>query len=255
MPFYYFLRSERSLISVVLPVYNEREALNDIYLSLSNVMRALDEPYEMIFVDDGSTDGSAAILADIGTVDTQVRVVKFDRNYGQSSAIQAGLDHAAGNVLVTLDADLENDPGDIPLLIEKLQSGFDVVCGNRDSRPRNRKTRCSILGNSLYRVLFNSPVHDMACTLRAYRKTALDDLVLRGTMHRCLPVLLSHNGVRITEIPVAFTPRQTGFSKYGVFNRIPSFMRDTLLLMFFRNRVMGNRKRRYRIEDMDESSR
>jgi len=237
------------VISVILPVYNESESLNQMYVTLNKVMNALDGPYEMIFVDDGSTDGSPATLSEIGSRDAHVRVIRFDRNYGQSSAMQAGFDHAAGSILVTLDADLENDPGDIPLLIEKLHAGFDVVCGRRDDRPRNLKTICSIFGNTLYRVLFNSPVHDMACTLRAYRKEVLEDLVIHGSMHRYLPVLLSFKGVKVTEMHVGFTPRKSGSSKYGIFNRIPSFVKDTLLLIFFRTCVLQNRERTYQIED------
>lgn len=236
------------MISAILPVHNESESLMEVFASLSEVMQAMSENYEILFVDDGSTDRSAATLREIESMDTHVRVIRFDRNYGQSNAIQAGFDHAAGSILVTLDADLENAPVDIPPLIEKLRTGYDVVCGRRDDRPKNFKARCSGCGNALFRILFGSPVQDMACTLRAYRKEVIDDFAIRASMHRYLPVLLHMKGASVMEMHVGFKPRKNGSSKYGVLNRIPSIVKDTLLLIFFRKRVLQNKVRRYRIE-------
>jgi glycosyltransferase involved in cell wall biosynthesis len=237
------------VISVILPVYNERELLKDVYVSLARVMKSLSDSYEIIFVDDGSTDGTLAVLAEIESSDDRIRTVRFDLNYGQSSALQAGFDHAQGSVFVTMDADLENNPDDIPLFFEKLNTGFDVVCGMRDGRGGSLKGRCSVFGNALFRLIFNSPVHDMACTLRVYKRDAFDGLVIHGTMHRYLPLLLHWKGAHVAEIPVGFEPRRAGHSKYGFFNRLPSVLRDMFLFLFFRRKVLHNTKRSYHIEN------
>ncbi|MGD9647680.1 MAG: glycosyltransferase family 2 protein [Pirellulales bacterium] len=205
-------------VSVVIPVYNEIENLPRLYAALRPVLESLDRPFEMLFVDDGSTDGSTAELARMASRDPAVKVVTFRRNYGQTAAMSAGLHLAAGEVIVTMDADLQNDPADIPLLLAKLDEGFDLVHGWRKQRHDTFLTRRlpSLLANRLIARVTKFPVHDLGCTLKAVRRDIARDLHLFGEMHRFIPILAHWHGARCAEIVTRHHPRRFGQSKYGL---------------------------------------
>jgi glycosyltransferase involved in cell wall biosynthesis len=205
-------------ISVIIPVYNEEESLAELYAELDAVLSGQEWESEMIMVDDGSSDRSAALLADLAVSDPRVRLVQFARNFGQTAAILAGIDHATGDVLIPMDGDLQNDPKDIPKLLEKIDEGYDVVSGwrkNRQDRLWTRKVP-SFLANKLISRWTGVPLHDYGCTLKAYRATALKGEQLYGEMHRFIPIYASWRGGRITEIEVNHRTRQFGKSKYGI---------------------------------------
>ena len=205
-------------VSVILPVLNERENLEPLHARLSAALKPLGRDYEIVFVDDGSTDGSWDVMKRLVASDRAVRLVRLRRNFGQTAALAAGLAHSRHPVIVTLDADLQNDPADIPRLLAVLDAGDDVVCGWRRERQDPWLTRRlpSTLANWLIRRLTGVRMHDMGCTLRAYRRDVLADVHLYGDMHRYLPVLVGWVGGRIGEIEVAHHPRAAGTSKYGL---------------------------------------
>lgn len=205
-------------VSVVIPVYNEIENLSRLYASLRPVLEALNLPFEMLFVDDGSTDGSSAELAAMARRDAAVKVVTFRRNYGQTAAMSAGLHLAAGDVIVTMDADLQNDPADIPLLLARLDEGFDLVHGWRKERHDKFLTRRlpSLIANRLIARVTKFPVHDLGCTLKAMRRDIARELHLFGEMHRFIPILAHWHGARCAEIVTRHHPRRFGQSKYGL---------------------------------------
>jgi len=231
-------------LSVVIPVYNERENLAPLHSELMAVMKSVPGAYEMLFVDDGSTDGSAEVLRQMRAADPQVRVLTFARNAGQSAAMDAGFKGARGDVVVTLDADLQNDPADIPRLVEAL-AGWDAVVGVRRKRQDNLVRRVSSrVANYVRNRLSDETITDTGCSLKAFRRAALSRLVLYDGMHRFLPTLLKMEGFRVREIPVGHRPRRHGDSKYGIGNRLlPSFM-DLLAV-----RWMKRRKLRYEVKD------
>jgi len=235
------------MLSVILPVHNEAESLEKIYFHLSGILPPLEVPFEIVFVNDGSTDDSSKILKQIKEKNHVVKIINLKRSYGQSNTLQAGIDNAKGEIIVTLDADLENDPRDIVHLLDKLSEGYDVVCGRRVGRPVNIKNMLSALGNFVFRLAFKSPVRDMACTLRAYKREALEKIVLHGSLHRYLPVLLHLKGVKIAEINVSSRLRKFGRSKYGILFRGISTLRDLFSLLFFREAVLNSKRRDYKI--------
>jgi glycosyltransferase involved in cell wall biosynthesis len=205
-------------ISVIIPVYNEEESVPGLYAELDAVLNDQEWDSEVIMVDDGSSDRSAAVIADISATDPRVRLVKFARNFGQTAAILAGIDHATGDVLIPMDADLQNDPKDIPRLLEKIDEGYDVVSGwrkNRQDRLWSRKVP-SFLANKLISRWTGVTLHDYGCTLKAYRATALKGEQLYGEMHRFIPIYASWRGGRMTELEVNHRARQFGESKYGI---------------------------------------
>lgn len=206
-------------ISLVVPVYNEEENLPLLFDAIHKVMDALDHAWELILVDDGSRDNSLAVLNELVAKDSQhVRVVVFRRNFGQTAAIAAGIDHAAGEVVILLDADMQNDPADIPMLLAKLDEGYDVVSGWRKDRKDTYLTRTlpSNAANWLISTVTGVHLHDYGCTLKAYRRDVLTDFRLYGEMHRFIPVFAHAVGARITEIPVHHHPRKYGKAKYGL---------------------------------------
>jgi len=231
-------------LSIVIPVYNERENLAPLHAELTGVMKSFDDAYEILFVDDGSTDGSDRVLRQMRSADARVRVLTFARNAGQSAAMDAGFKGARGEVVVTLDADLQNDPADIPRLIEAL-AGWDAVVGVRRKRQDNLVRRVSsLVANYVRNRLSDETITDTGCSLKAFRRVALSRLVLYDGMHRFLPTLLKMEGFRVREIPVGHRPRRHGDSKYGIGNRLlPSFM-DLLAV-----RWMKRRKLRYEVKD------
>ncbi len=206
-------------LSLVIPVYNEEENLPLLFKAIHRALDPLGYKWEVIFVDDGSRDNSLAVLQTLAGQDKQhVRVVVFRRNFGQTAAIAAGLDHAAGEIIVLLDSDLQNDPEDIPLLLAKLNEGYDLVSGWRKDRKDNSLTRTlpSILANGLISWVTGVHLHDYGCTLKAYRRDALAGFRLYGEMHRFIPVFAHSIGARITEIPVRHHARKFGRANYGL---------------------------------------
>ena len=205
-------------LSIFLPVYNEEPNLPPLHAKLDEALTALDRTAEIIFVDDGSTDGSLNVLREIARRDPRVRVIALKRNYGQTAAMAAGIDAANGQVLIPMDADLQNDPTDIVRLLEKLDEGYDVVSGWRKNRQDKVITRKipSMLANRLISWIGGVPLHDYGCTLKAYRLESLSSVRLYGEMHRFIPILASWEGARVAEIPVAHHARTMGKSKYGL---------------------------------------
>lgn len=220
------------LVSVVIPVYNEVDNLRPLYDALTSALDGLG--YELIFVDDGSGDGSTQALIDLARQDSaRVRVIELRRNFGQTAAIAAGIDHAAGDVIVLIDADMQNDPGDIPLLLQEIERGYDVVSGWRISRKDAFVTRTlpSRVANWLISTVTGVRLHDYGCTLKAYRREVLQGFRLYGEMHRFIPAYADSVGARIIEVPVRHHPRQHGKTKYGL-NRIGKVILDLFTVKF-----------------------
>ncbi|HXU89276.1 MAG TPA: glycosyltransferase family 2 protein [Methylomirabilota bacterium] len=220
-------------VSAIVPVLDEHDNLEPLHAQLSMALKALGRDYEIVYVDDGSTDGSWDVLKRLAASDRAVRLVRLRRNFGQTAALSAGLAHSSHPIVVTLDGDLQNDPGDIAELIEALDRGDDVVCGWRRHRHDPWLTRRlpSALANRLIRWLTGVRLHDIGCTLRAYRREVLSDVHLYGDMHRYLPVLVAWVGGRIGEIEVAHHPRAAGKSKYGLL-RIFRVLVDLITIKF-----------------------
>lgn len=205
-------------VSVFLPVYNEEPNLLPLHAKLDEALKALGRSAEIIYVDDGSSDGSLSVLRQIARRDDRVRVVALKRNYGQTAAMAAGIDAAEGDVLIPMDADLQNDPADIIRLLNKMDEGYDVVSGWRKNRQDTLVTRKipSMIANRLISWIGGVPLHDYGCSLKAYRRESLEDVKLYGEMHRFIPIYAAWAGARVTEIPVAHHPRTMGQSKYGL---------------------------------------
>ena len=207
------------LFSLIIPVYNEAQNLPLLYDSIKQVMEPIKQKWEVVFVDDGSTDGSLDVLEAFVKKDPwHVRAVVFRRNFGQTAAIAAGIDHAHGETIVLLDADLQNDPADIPRLLAKLDEGYDLVSGWRKDRKDSQLTRTlpSNIANWLISRVTGVHLHDYGCTLKAYRRTVLGGFRLYGEMHRFIPVFAHSVGARITEITVSHHPRKFGKANYGL---------------------------------------
>ena len=204
--------------SIVVPIYNEQDNISELYRAITSALDGTDTNYEIIMVDDGSTDGSFSALTTIAAQDQRVKVIRFRRNFGQTAAMSAGFDAAAGDIIIPMDGDLQNDPADIPRLINKLHEGYDVVSGWRSNRKDTFITRKipSILANALISWLTGVHLHDYGCTLKAYRREVLDGINLYGEMHRFVPALASQVGAKVAEIPVNHYPRLHGTSKYGI---------------------------------------
>lgn len=205
-------------ISVVIPLYNEEESIPHLYEKLTEALEAYGKPYEVIIVDDGSTDGSYPLLRQIAEKDKRFRIVRLRRNFGQTAAFAAGFDHARGDVIITMDADLQNDPADIPKLMEKIEEGYDIVSGwriNRQDRFLDRKLP-SMIANRLISNVTEVRLHDYGCSLKAYRAEVLREVRLYGELHRFIPALASQVGGAVTEVPVNHHPRRFGKSKYGI---------------------------------------
>ncbi|MDA0710972.1 MAG: glycosyltransferase family 2 protein [bacterium] len=215
-------------ISVIVPCYNEGDSIARLVSSVHAALSSVD--YELILIDDGSQDHSPREIARAAEGDSRVRGIYFRRNYGQTAAMSAGFDDATGDILVPLDADLQNDPEDILKLVEKITEGFDVVSGWRKDRLDHwSRVWPSQLANGLVRWITGVKLHDFGCSLKAYRRHVLDQVHLYGEMHRFIPVYAHWNGARITEMPVRHHPRTSGTSKYG-FGRIPKVLLDLLVL-------------------------
>jgi len=206
-------------LSVVVPVYNERDNLPLLYQAVVEALKPVEITWELILVDDGSRDDSLPILEQLAAQDPQrVRVIALRRNFGQTAAIAAGIDHATGEVVVLMDADLQNDPQDIPMMLEKLEQGYDVISGWRKNRQDAFITRTlpSNLANGLISRVTGVRLHDYGCTLKAYRREVITGFRLYGEMHRFIPVFANSVGARILEVPVNHHPRKYGKAKYGL---------------------------------------
>ena len=224
---------KREYISAVVPVFNEEDNVELLYGRLKQVLDDLGKTYEIIFVDDGSTDKTSALLHQIHKRDKKVEVVVFRKNFGQTAAISAGFDYAEGEIIVTLDADLQNDPEDIPQLINKIEEGFDVVSGWRVERkdPFLSRRLPSHISNWLTSLFTGVRLHDYGCTLKAYRREIAKDIKLYGEMHRFIPALASWVGASICEVKVRHHSREYGKSKYA-FSRINRGFLDLLTVKF-----------------------
>lgn len=205
-------------LSVVVPIYNEEESVQTLYTRLTDELEKLGVGYEIIAVDDGSRDRSFALLSAIAADDHRLRVVRFRRNFGQTAAFSAGFDRARGEVVVTIDADLQNDPADIGTLLEKMSEGYDVVSGWRARRqdPFINRRLPSMLANGLISRVTGVHLHDYGCSLKAYRTEVLRGIRLYGELHRFIPAIASWQGVSVAEMPVNHAPRRYGKSKYGI---------------------------------------
>lgn len=228
---------ESPKLSIVIPVMNEEGSIIILYEKLKGVLKKLDQTYEIIFIDDGSTDGSFEILSDISTNDKKVSVIKFRRNYGQTAAFAAGFKYAAGDVVITLDADLQNDPEDIPRLLAKMSEGYDLVSGwrkNRQDKTMTRKIPSYVANRIINKLIAGSgiKVHDFGCSLKAYKKGIIKNIRLYGEMHRFIPAYAAWLGIKVAEIPVKHHPRQYGYAKYGL-ERVGRVVLDMITLRFF----------------------
>jgi glycosyltransferase involved in cell wall biosynthesis len=220
-------------VSVFLPVFNEEPNLLPLHAKLDEALKALGRTAEIIYVDDGSSDGSLSVLRGIARLDDRVRVVALRRNYGQTAAMAAGIDASHGDVLIPMDADMQNDPADIIRLLNKMDEGYDVVSGWRKNRQDTLVTRKipSMMANRLISWIGGVPLHDYGCSLKAYRRESLEDVKLYGEMHRFIPIYAAWAGARVTEIPVTHHPRTMGVSKYGL-SRTVKVVFDLITIKF-----------------------
>ena len=205
-------------LSVVIPLLNEAENIPTLYEEIIQVLEGMAKPFEILFIDDGSTDASLGILSDIRQKDDRVVVISFRRNFGQTAALSAGFDHARGDIIITMDADLQNDPNDIPKLLDKLEQGFDLVNGWRFDRkdPFFSRRLPSKIANKIISFTTQVKLHDYGCTLKAFRKEVTQNIRLYGEMHRFIPAIASGMGINIAEVKVNHRPRRFGSSKYGI---------------------------------------
>ncbi len=219
-------------VSVVIPVFNEEENIVALHQKLDAALGALGLSYEVLYVDDGSRDRSFELLSEIASRDEHVKLVRFRRNFGQTAAMAAGMEYSTGRVIIPLDADGQNDPADIPRLLEKIEEGYDVVSGWRLKRKDNTIRKIpSQIANRLISKVTGVALHDYGCSLKAYRADVMKDVSLYGEMHRFIPAYAAMVGARVTEIPVQHHPRVAGQSKYGM-NRIFKVMLDLLVVKF-----------------------
>ena len=221
-------------LSIIVPVYNEELNLPTLVERIYTATRPLDKSVEIILIDDGSSDDSVRILKELCSQTPELTAVILSRNYGQSAAMSAGFHHAQGRIIISMDGDLQNDPADIPLLLAKLDKGYDVVCGWRKDRQDGYANRVlpSKIANWLIGKMTKVTLHDYGCSLKAYRYEFVKHLTLYGELHRFIPVLVSLDGAKITEIPVNHSPRLKGVSKYGI-GRTPRVILDLILMFYF----------------------
>jgi glycosyltransferase involved in cell wall biosynthesis len=220
-------------VSLVVPIFNERDNLRRLHEEITATMMRFGRDYEVIYVDDGSTDGSSLLLREIHARDPRVRLVVFRKNFGQTAAVSAGFERTEGGIVVTLDGDLQNDPADIPMLVEKLEQGYDLVSGWRKDRKDDffHRRLPSLIANYFIRITTNVRVHDYGCMLKVYRGEIARSLRLYGEMHRFIPAIAGDMGARIAEVEVNHRPRIHGESKYGL-SRVIRVLLDLLTVKF-----------------------
>ena len=226
-------------ISIVIPVYNERENLTMLDEKISKSIKPLNKNYEVILVDDGSVDGSAELIRKLQDGNPHLRLIRFGRNYGQTAAFAAGFSKARGDIIVTMDADLQNDPADIPLLLEKINE-YDVVCGWRYKRndPWIKKLSSKI-ANSVRNALSEESIADTGCSLKAFRRTCFTNIKLYHGMHRVFPTLMKMEGFSVTQVKVRHYPRVHGYSKYNIRNRLLASFKDLLAIRWMKKRQIN----------------
>lgn len=222
-----------SMVSVTVPVFNEQESIRPLYERVREVLDSFGRPWELILVNDGSTDGSRELIDQIAEQDTRVKVVHFRRNFGQTAAMMAGFDFAAGDIIIPIDGDLQNDPADIPKLVEGLDRGYDVCSGWRKTRHDAKFSRNlpSTIANRLISAISGVHLHDYGCTLKAYRREVIKDVRLYGEMHRFVPIYASWHGARVVEVPVTHHARKFGKSNYGL-ERTVKVLLDLIVVKF-----------------------
>ena len=224
-------------ISVVVPIYNEKDNVAILHQKIKDVMVKNSYDYEIIFVDDGSSDGTFEVMQQLAKGDKNLKIIRFRRNFGQTAAMAAGFDYAKGDVIVSLDGDLQNDPEDIPALLQKIEEGYDVVSGWRKNRQDEKKrVAFSKVANWLIGRITKVDLHDYGCSLKAYRSDVAKNLHMYGELHRFIPVLANIYGASITEIPVRHHPRQFGKSKYNL-SRTFRVIVDLILMYFMQKFV------------------
>jgi len=226
-------------ISVVIPVYNEEENLPELFRELTEVLEKLSVSFEIIFIDDGSKDRSGAILREFAHKDERVRIIFFQKNSGQSAAFAAGFRSARGEIVVTMDADLQNDPHDIPLLLDKITS-YDVVCGWRANRQDSLVRKISYrIANKIRNWLSDEQIKDVGCSLKAFRRECLQNFYYFKGMHRFFPTLIKMEGCLVTEVKVNHRPRRFGEAKYGIGNRAFRGLIDLLAVRWMKKRLLN----------------
>ncbi|MBL7060625.1 MAG: glycosyltransferase family 2 protein [Actinobacteria bacterium] len=220
-------------LSIVIPIYNEKESIGGLYEKLNKALSRMNLKYEVLLIDDGSVDGTFNELLKVHRKNKLFKIIRFRKNFGQTSAISAGFSYAEGEVVITLDADLQNDPQDIPVLLEKLNEGYDIVSGWRKNRKDKAVTRRfpSIIANKIISKLTGVHLHDYGCTLKVYKKEVVKNINLYGEMHRYIPAIASWMGVKVAEVPVMHHSRRHGKSKYGVSRTIKVIL-DIITLKF-----------------------
>lgn len=209
-------------LSIVIPVFNETENIKPLIIKLFEVLNKTEKTYEVIIIDDGSTDNSFEVMREMCESHKKLRIIRFRRNFGQTSAFSAGFDLARGNIIVTLDADLQNDPADIPKLLEELDKGYDIVSGWRKKRCDDFLTRQlpSRIANYIISKFTGVPLHDYGCSLKVYRSEVIKNIKLYGEMHRFIPAVASWMGISISEVEVKHSPRVSGKSSYGIMRTV-----------------------------------
>ncbi len=213
------MRTEENLpYSIVVPLYNEQESIPKLYVKITEVMEGVGEPYEIVFVDDGSRDGTHRVLSEICDHDQRVNLVRLRRNFGQTAALKAGFDHSRGEIIISMDGDLQHDPAEIPLFIAKMKEGYDIVSGWRMERNDAWLTRQlpSRIANWIMAKLSRVELHDFGTTFKAYRREILSEVHLYGELHRFIPALASWTGASVAEVPITNTQRKNGKSNYGI---------------------------------------
>lgn len=223
------------MLSVIIPVYNEKENLKSLHTKLIQALDKLNKEYEVIYVDDSSRDGSYDLLKEYAQSNEKITVIRLVRNFGQTLAIQAGIDHSKGDILIFMDADLQNNPADIPKLLSKMEEGYDVVSGWRRHRKDSllNKKIPSFIGNSIISSLFGVKLHDLGCALKGYKREIISNIRLYGEIHRLLPLYAVMNGASIAEVEVSHNPRLTGKTHYG-WSRVFKVSLDLITVRFFK---------------------
>lgn len=221
------------MISVTVPIYNEEDSLPRLYTQITEVLRGLNRPWELILVNDGSSDRSAQVLDGLAAKDASVKVVHFRRNFGQTAAMMAGFDFAQGEIIIPMDGDLQNDPHDIPKLLAKIDEGYDICSGWRKGRKDHalRRNLPSRIANRLISFISGVHLHDYGCSLKAYRSDVIKGVRLYGEMHRFIPIYASWHGAKVAEVQVAHHPRLHGKSKYGM-ERVVKVILDLVVVKF-----------------------
>jgi glycosyltransferase involved in cell wall biosynthesis len=220
-------------LSILIPVFNEEGNLSMLYEKLASALKKAGKAYEIIFVDDGSSDGSLEVLLDLRERNPNIKIISLSRNFGQTAALSAGIDFSKGDIIIPMDGDLQNDPEDILILLQKIEDGYDVVSGWRKNRKDHFFTRRlpSVIANKIISWVGGVHLHDYGCTLKAYRRDILKNIRLYGEMHRFIPIYAQWIGARVSEIPVRHFPRGSGLSKYGM-GRVFKVILDLMVVKF-----------------------